>query len=1430
MMRLVSIRCLVAMAFACAAASAALAAPPLTRLIPSGGTSVHFVVQVPEARTPAAPGSAPVRLELEGYELSGEPGTPGLPVRVITVAVPPVGEVQVRANSVDGAPREDVLLAPMPRLEGARGAEVEREIRYPHAYASRAGADRPRASLVGVGWLRNQRVARVAISPAAYDAGARRLIVASSIDVTVDVAGASIEGLPAESDDPFEPVYQGALVNYEQGKAWRRTPPPGNRTAGTAANPFEVRSVSGVPQTTVYAGRAWVKLAVAQTGFYRVYFSQVRNTDLFGGRTDTPADSLRLFTWPGVPVLPEKSYCDSCDYREVGIAVSNAGTTFGVPADYFDFFALGPSDWTNLYDPAQGDTVFLDNPYETKSYYYLTIDNSTTPLPGVHKRIGQSSGAITGSPATTPVTFPERAHFEQDYEYWPDATPLRGAQNMFWEKWMWQSLSSGSGFAANFGLPGADLGQSIRLRLRAWGLASYDTCSFDLGQPNHLLDVMLNASALNPLQWNLEIGTTLDTTLTGRFQINTNQLVLTNRFIPQCRFRDDRSAIAWFDVFYPRIFEAANGELSFSSPAAVDNYLFAIDSMRTNESNTLVFDVTDAYSPVQVMVSASNFAPQAASRWRLTFEQSQTGLRRYRVIQSSSVVRLPDANIADSRQISLVAGETNTNLRATTLGADFIAIYYDGFKTAADSLIAWRQVRLPVDRPGPYRTIAVPISALYDQFSGGRTDPAAVRNFLRAAFYNWTPPRPSFVTFVGDASYDFKNLTGHAPSGQPGTLVPSYENGYDGFVFGGRQFASDDWILNVDNASIVVPDFFGGRIPVSDQSTALLYVRNKLLFYERSAPLGEYRNRVMFIADDNIQAAESGGRDPLEWTHLQQTATLDNNATPNHIDRQYVYLHKYPDGPGDTKPGAKADIKKNLAEGVAMFNYIGHGSPFKITDESVFLDVDAGTLTNADMLPLFVAASCDVGKYNDPAVQSLGERLITQPGGGAIGVVSATELALSSQNSTLNQTVYRTIFERDSVSGPGQYHASVAAGLLQAKLIATQTTSKYQLMGDAAIRLNLPKLWAEVTLWDSAGTAPLTEVKRGQTMTFKGRVLARPSGPQVSYSGVANLLIEDSAPLETAPPCPWGCAYQPTYYYKAGPIFRGDVQVAGGTFQGRFVVPLEAALGDHGRIRAYLEGQTVGDGYLSDGVGSVRTLVASGSSVTSDNTGPRITLSFVGGATSVRPNAQLRVDLFDESGILLTGHSLQNGIVVTVDDNTTTRVDITASFRYAADSYQSGFALFTLPNLSPGHHKVQVSAADNFAAGLGAGNHRSSATLEFDVVANPSLNVTRAYLFPDPTHSGGARSGGTFVVDAPGDSVNVLFRMYTVTGRVIRTYRVPGGIGQVQIAWDGFDENGDRLANGVYLFKVYVYGRQSDGTSSATQRAISEGRFVILNR
>jgi hypothetical protein len=1404
------------------------------RLLPGASSVVHFVVDVPEAALGALEGEPGLTtVEIAGFETSAPAGEPAVPRRVVNVAVPPSGEVRVRAEGGDAVLHDAIVLAPAPTVR-PDAPERKHYVREPAAY--RRDEPGARARLLGVSWMRNQRVARVEILPAEYLAARGALRLHRTVTVEVDVISGEATVTRAEVADPFEALYRQVLVNYEQGRSWRRSarasdatrrPPPGD----VRREARMVGAQGGPPVVSIYAGRLWAKIAIEATGFYKVDFATLRNLGIFAGSTTTNVDSVRLFNWPGHPVLPEKSYCDTCDYREVAMQfVENGNGILDDNSEYLYFFAMGPSDWANLYDPALPDTVFVNNPYETRNYYYLTVATPEEPVGFTPKRIGTRSGTIVNPGATTPATFDAREHFEDDLEYFPDPTPRANIANpntLFWEKWYWRSMSVQQSYTATADVPGADTGQPFRMRLSTWGITSdFDTCFF-VRPPDHTIDVQVNGLAPVRRAWNLSTGHVLDTTFAGGVLQASNSIRVEVPRLSGCPRRIDRGALAWIDLFFQRRFDAFAGALTFDSPAVAGDYLYRIGSF-TQAAPPRVFDVTDSYDPIEI--TGLEYVDVGGSFFRLSFESVEPGLRRYRVIQDAAVVELDNRNVADAALTSLV------NLRATpTDGAgapipvDYLVIYWDGFKAAADTLTEWRKTRLPLGGAAPpYGTLSVPVSALYDQFSGGRVDPSALRNFLRAAFYNWplTPGgrAPAFVTMLGDGSHDFKNYLGRAAPGQPGTLLPSWEGGYDIVVR--RQYATDDWLLNVDDTEQVIPDFFGGRIPAGDANAALVYVRNKLLAYERRSPTGEWRNRVMFIADDDKQGASD---DALRWTHVAQSSQLDSSVTPNHIDRKYVYLHKYPDGPGDTKPGAKTDIIKTINEGVLMVNFIGHGSPFKMTDESVFLDTDTGALTNAERLTVFVAASCDIGKFNDPTVQSLGERLLIEPQGGAVGVISATELALSSQNAQLNRTLYSEVFERQAGGGP--YQTPMAQALNTAKL-GFSTTEKYMLMGDAGLRLNLPRLWANLTLWDSAGTTPITEVKRGQTVMVKGQVVEWPSGNPASFNGVAALLVEDSAPLEQAPPCTFqpNCFSRPFYYYAAGPVFRGEIGVSGGMFQGRFVAPLEARLGTRGRLRAYLEGQVATESFAGDGVGDLRVPVAAGTQVTLDNEGPRITLSFPGDATAVRPDALLTVDLFDPSGILTTGHTPQNGIVVTVDENTTNRVDITSSFRYAADSYQSGTASFQLPNLSEGPHRIEVSAADNLAAGLGAGAHRSSVSLDFLVVDEPPLEIRQAYLFPNPAQSGGPGSGGQFVVDAPGDSINVLVKVYTPTGKMIRSLESFGGLGQVQIPWDGLDEIGLPLGNGVYFFRVHVNPMGPDGKSEAGRKATVQGRFVVVNR
>lgn len=1421
---------------------------PGLKLAPSTPGAVRFTVQVPAARfVPIEAEAGVTRLELDGYEGDGLPGAPAIPARTVLVAVPPLGEVRLTAVASEVSPSEGVTLSPNLGLDEARKPVMVR--RDPAAYGREGQSTPIAARLLGVTWMRNQRVAQVAIEPVAYEPALRRVHVAARIDVELAVSTPGSFGPPAEPDDPFDAVYRASLVNYEQGRQWRR--PRTAELAGLArragVSAAELAALTVPPDTSVYVGRTWIKIAIQKSGFYTVNFSRLRGLSLFQGAGPAPLDSLRLFTWPGKTVLPEDSYCDTCDYREVAIGIvrdvsgdDQQGPPDGLFAsnsDAFYFFAQGPDGWASDYAPESADTAYINHPYEKFNYYYLTVATAAAPVtaeryPNPALRIG---GATVGTRDVTPVlgdtpqaTVAGRLHIEQDLEFWPDASAIRST--LVWEKWFWRSLVPGQSFPYSFALPDADTTLPARFRLRQWGLSSNlltSNCSwpgFD-----HRLDLTFNSVAFPRREWTgfytAERGvTTYDTSgLFLRRVANDVTVAVPFYTVPGCGGFLDRSGLAFFEVYYERLLKPVEDAIDFRTHPNTGRFRYDIGPFEAPASS-YVFDVTEPLRPVLLTGAVRSGAGTTSDPFMLAIADTQSVAHRYVVVPDTviqDIVISPSA-VSDAPSTSL------TNLRSITQAADYLVIYFDGFAAAAESLRVWRTYRLPL-LTGPYQASKIPISAIYDQFSGGRTDPGAIRNFLRAAS-DWSR-RPLYVTFLGDASFDYKDITGRAVPGQPSCLLPSYENNFDDHPLIRRQYATDDWIVNVDDPLRVLPDYLAARIPAGDAASALDVVVNKIVAYERNAPFGEYRNAAILMADDQIQKADC---DPLRYEHVRQTNELNLFHTPTETDRVYVYLHTFAPGPGDTRPGARTALFAALNKGASLLNYVGHGSPFKMTDESVFLDSDAGTLVNGLKLPLLVAASCDVGKFNDPTVQSLGERLLMSTNGGSIGVVSATEQALSGLNSFLNGLIYDGLFTRDTVtvagvhlSATGQYHLPNSAALLAAKSVPSAqgtNSEKYQLMGDAATVLNLPRLWTEVTLQDAQG-APITQLSTGQLVRFEGRVLDRPGGTLVPMDGVASVLIEDSAPTNVTPN---DCPPAREYRFSAGPMYHGDVTLTGGTFTGRFVVPLDALLGTEGRARAYVVGRSGAVGQ-TDGVGSLRADVLAGTPPTGDEDGPRITLSFVGGSTSVRPDATLQINLFDQSGIMTTGHAPVNSIVVMLDDNTTSRVDVTSTFRYAADSHQSGTASFQLPGLSAGPHKVQVSAADNFASGINAGLHRSRATLEFQVVDTPPLRIARTFLFPNPVASGGARGGGVFVVDAPGDSINTQIRVYTVAGKLVRVLRQMGGLGQVQVAWNGLDDDGEALAQGTYLYKVYVSAREADGKSSPRQKATAEGRFVVLS-
>jgi hypothetical protein len=508
-----------------------------------------------------------------------------------------------------------------------------------------------------------------------------------------------------------------------------------------------------------------------------VYFGQLRNSRLFAGSDSTLLDSLRLFVWPGTPVPARGQLLRLVRLPRSGdrLRRRHERPVRQQHNDYFYFFALGASDWTDNYagpqDPAQPDTVFLDHPYESRNFYYLTIATPEQPVPGPPKRIDNTqSGALVDTVgAVTPATFTARAHFEQDLEFQPDATPLTqlvaGVYRRtpeFWEKWFWTSLSSGgtSQFQESVDLPGLEPSLPARLRLRVWGLSLLVANQKPDGVFDHYLDLRFGNTVFQRAGWDSLRPRTFDSTVTGLGETG-NTLVATpvpnaEADPPYAQTRVDRTGIAWFDVFYPRHFVPVANALTFDSDRAGGKYVYEIGPFTAAGDSIRVFDVTDPYAPAEILGSEILTGP--GGRF-MRFNRIESGRHRYRIIPTypgnEQILKPPNNDVFDAP----VSGNLRAGLRA-----DYLVIYYDPFKAAADTLVAWRQQRLPIAGTSPpYEAMGVPISAIYDQFSGGRTDPGAIRNFLRAAFYNWSKP-PVFVTLLGDASSDYKILTGGRPA------------------------------------------------------------------------------------------------------------------------------------------------------------------------------------------------------------------------------------------------------------------------------------------------------------------------------------------------------------------------------------------------------------------------------------------------------------------------------------------------------------------------------------------------------------------------------------------------------------------------------------------------------------------------------------------
>lgn len=115
--------------------------------------------------------------------------------------------------------------------------------------------------------------------------------------------------------------------------------------------------------------------------------------------------------------------------------------------------------------------------------------------------------------------------------------------------------------------------------------------------------------------------------------------------------------------------------------------------------------------------------------------------------------------------------------------------------------------------------------------------------------------------------------------------------------------------------------------------------------------------------------------------------------------------------------------------------------------------------------------------------------------------------------------------------------------------------------------------------------------------------------------------------------------------------------------------------------------------------------------------------------------------------------------------------------------------LLLQPTLSKGRHDIEVVVLDL---------NGNAAHLRTDFQVAQRLELREVVNFPNPFRT---TTDFCYVLTAPASQVEI--RVYTLAGRLVKTVRdAAGAAGFNRVHWDGRDDDGDLLANGVYLYKI----------------------------
>lgn len=702
---------------------------------------------------------------------------------------------------------------------------------------------------------------------------------------------------------------------------------------------------------------------------------------------------------------------------------------------------------------------------------------------------------------------------------------------------------------------------------------------------------------------------------------------------------------------------------------------------------------------------------------------------------------------------------------------------------------------------------------IYNEFSSGAQDISALRDYIRM-LYLANPDKFKYVLLFGDASYDYKNRTPNNTN-----YVPNYqaEESFDNV----KTYSSDDFygfmddnegewgytILNSLNKPVYVYDLLDigiGRFPINSIEEADAIINKVRLYTTSKESFGKWRNQLVFFADDDDNAQHMEQADDL--TDIIKTKYPIYNTNKIYLDA----FEQVSTPSGQTSPSCINKLQQKIDKGALIVNYTGHGNETQWTEEGIFNSTDIKRLKNINKLPLFMTATCEFGKYDNPILKSAAEELLFNPNGGGIALLTTTRPVYSSSNLKVNKALYNAVFLDQRPLG------SVMKDTKNNSIDGVNNRN-FTLLGDPSMTLAYPKQTIIIdtivsendtayfqgdTLWQvdnkslSSGDSINFAIKALSLVTLKGGV-----NNNDNFSGIVELIVYDKeSKIKTLGD--EGRSF--TFFSRENILYEGKATVKNGRFSTSFIVPKDISYQfGFGKISLYAKDS---NNLLLDASGGEQNIKIGGtaSTIKIDDDAPEINLymddfSFQNGDI-VSSSPILLAELYDRSGINISTAGLGHEIVAILDNDAANALILNDFYTSNLDDYKNGLVRFPFKDLDEGEHTLTLRVWDTH-------NNVNEASIKFVV----DYNVATVYTYPNPM-----TNIANFVIEhsREGIEVDVIIDIINPSGK--NAYHFEKKIQNSDLIIDGISWNGEndynaKLSPGIYFCRVTL--RYADGST-----------------